>query len=296
MIKYSTLFILLLLTACSAKQNKSQESTIIFHSTRDSVAFNIYQLNPLTQKITKLTDDTTWSYHPVWFGEDEILYIKTIGEQEVMRHRLNIKTGDSAPHLPGLHPTVLMHSSPNGKYLSYHLEVGETTQIFTVNADGSEETQLTFDDEGNTQPRWSPDSEKILFRSNRDGNPELYIMNRDGSNQVRITQSDSLDRYAEWSPSGDRIAFASKRDGADLEIYTMKPDGSDIVKLTDNDAEDGELGWSPDGTQIVWKFRDQNTDNNHDIYIMNADGSNKTRLTDHPAYDGFPTWGWLSKN
>lgn len=293
MLRYSYIALVFVLIACSPKQEQF-ESVIIFHSTRDSLAFNIYQVNPTTTEITKITNDSTWSYHPVGFGEDEVLYIKTVGEQEVMRHRLNIKTGESEVHLPELHPTVLMHQSPDGKYLTYHLEVGETTQIFTVNADGREEKQLTFDSEGNTQPRWSPDSEKILFRSNRDGNAELYVMKRDGSNQTRITQSDSLDRYAEWSPKGDRIAFASKRDGEDLEIYTMKPDGSDIVRLTDNDAEDGELAWSPDGTQIVWKYRNQNTDNNHDIYIMNADGSNKKRLTFHPSYDGYPTWIRLS--
>ena len=289
MLRYVYISFVLIFIACSSKE-KEFDSLIVFHSTRDSVAFNIFQVNPETQQISQLTDDTTWSYHPVDFGKDEILYIKTIGEQEVMRHRLNLKTRDSRAHLPELHPTVLMHRSPDGKYLIYHLEVEQTTQIFTVNADGTNETQLTFDHQGNTQPRWSPDSEKILFRSNRDGNTELYVMNKDGSNQIRITQSDSLDRYAEWSPNGDRIAFASKRDGADLEIYTMNPDGSDVTRLTDNDAEDGELAWSPDGTQIVWKYRNHNTDNNHDIYIMNADGSNKTRLTSHPSYDGYPTW------
>ena len=38
---------------------------------------------------------------------------------------------------------------------------------------------------------WSPDSKKIAFVSNRDGNREIYIMNSDGSNQTKISNNTS---------------------------------------------------------------------------------------------------------
>ncbi len=283
-----------LVIACA--QIPEQDSSIIFHSTRDEIAFNIYELDPETGEIVTITQDTTWSYHPVWSGQDKILYIKTIGEVQVARYERNLLTGDEMPHLPGFHPEVIMRVSPNGKHLAYHLEVGETTQIFVANSDGTSETQLTNDIEGNTQVRWAPDSKQLVFRSSRDGNPELYTMHRDGSNQTRITFSDSLDRYAQWSPKGDKIAFASTRDSKELEIYVMDVDGSNVTRLTNNDAEEGELGWSPDGSQIVYKYYDRETEKNHDIYIMNLDGTNKRRLTEHSRYDGYPSWGLRSKS
>lgn len=277
-------------------QIPEQKSSIIFHSTRDEVAFNIYELDPKTGDIITITRDSTWSYHPVWSGQNKIIYIKTIGEGQVARYERNLLTGEEAPHLPGFHPDVIVNISPDGNFMTYHLEVGETTQIFVANSDGTDEAQLTNDVQGNTQSRWAPDSQQLVFRSSRDGNPELYTMNKDGSNQTRITFSDSLDRYARWSPNGDKIAFASKRDSKELEIYVMDTDGRNVTRLTNNEAEEGELGWSPDGSQIVFKYYDPVNEKNHDIYIMNSDGTNKQRLTEHSRYDGYPSWGLRSEN
>src|SRR5258708_36584765 len=46
-------------------------------------------------------------------------------------------------------------------------------QIFTMNADGSNQVNISnngFDEE---QPAWSPDNSKIAFVSDRDGNGEI---------------------------------------------------------------------------------------------------------------------------
>ena len=286
------LFIVLII---SCKQAPKLDETIIFHSTRDDIAFNIYELDPVTGQVSSITSDTTWSYHPVWSGINKIIYMKTVAEGEVIRYQRNLKTGEEAPHLPGFHPDVIMHVSPDGNHLAYHLEVEEATQIFVASADGSAEMQLTDHAEGNTQPRWAPDNNRLVFRSSRDGNPELYTMNKDGSDQLRITFSDSLDRYARWSPKGDKIAFASKRDSNELEIYVMNVDGSNVIRLTNNNAEEGELGWSPDGSKIVYKYYERETEKNHDIYIMDIDGLNKKRITTNAKYDGYPSWGLKQK-
>jgi TolB protein len=84
--------------------------------------------------------------------------------------------------------------------------------------------------EGNPQrqnylPVYSPDGSKILFTSNRDGNPEIYVMDRDGKNVRRMTNNPAIDVTPTWSPTGNQIAWVSDRTGQP-HIYIMNADGT----------------------------------------------------------------------
>ncbi len=49
-----------------------------------------------------------------------------------------------------------------------------------MNADGSGQSRLTYNDVDDFSPAWSPDGRRIAFFSERDGNPEIYVMNTAG--------------------------------------------------------------------------------------------------------------------
>jgi Tol biopolymer transport system component len=173
-------------------------------------------------------------------------------------------------------PSVSYAAFPgtNGKIAFVSTRDG-TEQIYTMNADSSGVTQLTFTSVFNSYPEWSADGTQIVFESDRDGNHEIYTMNADGSAQTRLTNNSAIDNVAAWSPDGSQIVFASLRDG-NSEIYTMNTDGSGQTRLTVHSASDTQPAWSPDGTKIAFE-----SDRNGfgQIFVMNTDGSSVTQLT-----------------
>jgi Tol biopolymer transport system component len=181
--------------------------------------------------------------------------------------------------------------SPDGKKIAFVSYRNGHSDIYIMNADGSDQTRLTDNPARDVEPSWSPDSRKIVFASDRDGNFEIYTMNADGSSQTRLTDNSVKDGTPFWSPDGTRIAFLSFIDG-NMDIYTLNTDGTDQTRLTDHPAPDLQPSWSPDGHKIAFiSARDRNSE----IYVMNADGSDQTRLTDNPTMDLYPAWSPDSK-
>ncbi len=161
-------------------------------------------------------------------------------------------------------------------------------EIYSMNADGSDQVRLTDDPGTDALPAWSPDGTKIAFISDRDGGEtEIYVMNTDGTDQQNLTNDASRDTAPSWSPNGTKIVYMSDRSGS-AEIYTMNADGSNQAYPGGVSAAGSEPQFSPDGTKIVFiSERDGGAD---EIYIMNADGSNQTRLTDSAGADAAPAW------
>ncbi len=92
-------------------------------------------------------------------------------------------------------------------------------EIFVMNADGSDQTDITHNGAANFGPYWHPSGTKIIFASNKDDPTgrdfELYMVNEDGSGLERITYSDGFDGFPVFSPDGRYLVWGSNRDQAE---------------------------------------------------------------------------------
>jgi len=158
-------------------------------------------------------------------------------------------------------------------------------EIYVMDADSSNPTNVSRNIANDTGPAWSPDGRQIAFHSNRYGNDDIFVMDGDGSNLRRLTDDPADDQFPTWSPDGQIITFMTKRDG-NWEIYAMEADGSNPVNLTHHGAADGSPMWSPDGKSIAF----QSTRGREvSIYVMDPDGKNQRYLTSNTK-DWYPAW------
>ena len=130
---------------------------------------------------------------------------------------------------------------------------------------------------------------KIVFVSDRDGNPEIYSCNPDGSDISRLTNNAATDDQPAWSPDGSHIAFVSDRTGHP-EIYIMNADGSNVVRKTFSESYCQNPTWSPDGTRIAYYSVPGN--GRSGIWVVDAGGTSgsPSLLYEADGKDIQPSW------
>ena len=217
-------------------------------------------------------------------GKPEIYIMDALGSTNPQRLTFNT-VEDKAPVW-----------SPDGKRIAFdNVRVtGVESDIYVMDANGSNQLNLTNTPGYDTRAAWSPDGKRIAFASNRGGQAaafDIYLMNADGSNVTRLTTDPEFEDDPSWSPDGKRIAFTRETKPGSFEIFVMNADGSNGINLTNNPSWDGIPVWSPDGKLIA--FSSSRATNNRaaqDLYVMNADGSNPRRITTNSASDIESAW------
>src|SRR5262249_19224034 len=108
--------------------------------------------------------------------------------------------------------------SPDGKWVAYVVSRGikdtdkNDSDIWMASWDGTQEIQLTFSAESESQPRWSPDNKYLSFVSSRQGpkDGQLWLLNRGGGEAVKASDvKGGIEEYA-WSPDAKRLVFVVK--------------------------------------------------------------------------------------
>jgi Tol biopolymer transport system component len=88
-------------------------------------------------------------------------------------------------------------------------------EIWVMNADGSNQRQITQLGGANFAPFFTPDGRQIIFSSNhrnpRSRNFDLYLVNTDGSGLVQVTTHGEFDGFPMFSPGGGHLVWASNR-------------------------------------------------------------------------------------
>jgi TolB protein len=147
--------------------------------------------------------------------------------------------------------------------------------VFTANADGTDEHQLSDLGEGCCAFA-TRDGERVLFDTRApDGRITTATVDFDGSNKVVIPLPAGTLNLGPgpWSPDGKQIAFEGFDDAHPelTGIYIGSADGTNLVQI----SHDGGIpaDWSPDGTQVLF-YRDPS----HSLFVVNVDGSGEHQL------------------
>jgi Tol biopolymer transport system component len=141
----------------------------------------------------------------------------------------------------GAGPAKAAFPGQNGRIAFTSLRDGNY-EIYSMKADGTEQTNLTRNSVDDMHPAVSPDGKKIAYSSFRNGNGEVYESSYLGLTQTNLTKSATYETEPSYSPNGKKLSFTSDRLGND-NIFKMNTDGSSPERLTRNQASDFDSDW-----------------------------------------------------
>jgi len=134
-----------------------------------------------------------------------------------------------------------------------------------------------------SQPVFSPDGERIAFRSDRDGGG-LFVMGRTGESVRKLT-TDGFN--PSWSPDGASIVYATQPTalnpgsrGAKSVLWIASTTSGERRQLTNDTARDRRPIWSADGKRLMF-YSDRS--GRYQVWTIAADGGGLTQVTDFPG-------------
>jgi Tol biopolymer transport system component len=186
--------------------------------------------------------------------------------------------------------------SPAGARITWvHWELEGRSDIWVMNADGSEKVNLTADLPApgvRRDPTWSRDGLRIAYSEIESG-PEgttssIWIINADGSGRRMLTTTlTGFDSSPTWSPGGQSIAF-SRYYGAESDITVIDIESGTLRRIPLAGYESSPA-WSPDGSMIAF------SKNGNALYTMRPDGAQLRLRTTNPTWGGGLAPAWISR-
>ncbi|MFN2392752.1 MAG: winged helix-turn-helix domain-containing protein [Pyrinomonadaceae bacterium] len=153
--------------------------------------------------------------------------------------------------------------TPSGKILYSALTNGQG-DVFVMNADGSQQRQLTYNSFDDFHSRASQDEKYIFFTSNRSGDAQVWRMNADGSGQIQITQKEG--RFPLFiTPDGNFLFYWS---ALNRNLWKVSVGGGEETLFLDKRIF--APAFSADGKKIAYLYRDQEHNNAFKIAVMSV--------------------------
>ena len=225
--------------------------------------FRVWHVSTTSDEAEPLTKDSE-TYSSLSLDNAADILVSTQVKTDF--HLLLQKTSPS-PEKRILADAMQVSFAPNGKIV-YSSGMTGNNQIWTINAEGGEQRQLTNDDASNSSPIFAPDGNSIFFSSNRTGEVHVWRMNPDGSNQTQITTKEGGAPLF-VTPDGRWLYYHS---GLRKTLWRVSTNGGGDEKLI-IDKEKYRFAISPDGLQAVFT---EKQDNEKFIRIVSIAGGQET--------------------
>ena len=187
--------------------------SILFVSNIDHKQYEVYLMNLTTKRTTQITSNDRLDGSPTFHPDGKRIFYTSFMDRDTANKITNseIFVTDT---LGSYHTRITnrigndgaLDISPDGKTIACHYFINGKADIYTMNIDGSNITQLTSDTLDNRWPRWTPDGKHIAYTRVAD-NSDIWLMDKNGGNKKQYVTSLKRDEILEFKPMKKKNAL-----------------------------------------------------------------------------------------
>jgi len=225
---------------------------------------------PLVENVDQT--DVTGASHFALAANGTLAHVRGIGGIGDSRNLVWVdRQGDEellmAPPAPYDSPRL----SPDGRYVALEVQ-GENIDVVIYDLQRDTPTRLTFAPGRDGYPLWTPDGQRIVFSSDRDGILTLFSKSADGTGQAeQLTTSDAALVPEAWADDGQTLVAQITRGEPGLQLIHVGTDGGDEELLN---------------TEFIELYSDVSPDGNWIAYMSDESGQFEVYARPFPNVDG----------
>ena len=136
----------------------------------------------------------------------------------------------------------------------FHLRGAGLSQIWVLDLESGQTSQLTAHDERVSLLRRAPNDDRLVYAIDTGGDErhQLWLLQTDATAQALTTESGVIHGMGAWAPQGDRIAYtANDRDPAHFDVLVMELATGTTTRLFEGTHEASVGAWNPDDRLVA---------------------------------------------
>ena len=213
---------------------------IAFVSIREGVS-QIFVMNADGTNVRQLTNGKAENIHPTWTPDSQRILFNTTkffgataadgrdvpSDNKVVGEQIDKKMDLATVRIDGMELKRLTNDggytyasfSPDGSSILHRRVDGAKSQIFVMNADATNDHNISGDNTLDGWPAWSNDGKRVLFSRRVNDRFQVFVMNRDGTGAMQLTDAAGEFVNPHWSPDGKKILCARRLGDMNLVIF-----------------------------------------------------------------------------
>jgi TolB protein len=254
----------------------SGDSLFVIVGENSLMAGQVWELSYPAGKYRKLTNNLNGHYNLSITADGKSMVTGEVSARSAVWVSPDLKAENAKQVMPSTGDTWGLSWTPDNRIVYISDQTGDT-EVWIMNADGTEPRQLTNDRVAKVVPTVSPDGKYIVYTSSQNGG-QLVRINIDGGNPLVLTKAAAADN-AHISPDSRWVIYSAYVEGPP-KVLRVSIDGGEEQVLTPYPAQ--EPKYSNDGTRFACFLLDEKTLEWNRVGIVPAEGGTPIATIDVP--------------